>query len=194
MARKREFDTDAALEQAMLIFWRQGYEATSTRALQEAMGISSSSMYETFGDKRRIFLAALARFCELERSQTANAAREASNAAQFIEQLFASAEIIGQRPPSTYGSLAFNAMVEFGMRDADVTELLFSHYLAIAEIVAGVVAEAQAQNTITAQDNPMHLAHVILSALQGLVTIRRMKPEFSYGDAYKQVILRLLNS
>jgi TetR/AcrR family transcriptional repressor of nem operon len=194
MARKRAFDKDAALEQAMLIFWKEGYEATSTRALQDAMGISSSSMYETFGDKRSVFLAALARFCELERDQTSRMAHAMPTATQFIEQLFVSAETIVQGASSTYGSMAFNTMVEFGMRDADVTELLFAHYLAIAEIIAGVLARAQTTGAITAQEDPLQLAHVILSALQGFVTVKGMKPDFAYGSTFKQVILRLLNS
>lgn len=194
MARKREFDKDAVLEQAMLVFWKQGYEATSIRTLQDAMGISSSSLYETFGDKHSIFLAALARFCARERDQTAAQAREATSATQFIEQLFAGAEVIVQNDSSTYGSMAFNTMVEFGMRDADVTKLLFAHYLAIADIVAGVLKEAQRTGAITAREDPLQLAHVILSALQGFVTVKGMKPDFAYGDAFKQVIIRLLNS
>jgi TetR/AcrR family transcriptional repressor of nem operon len=65
MARQREFNKEEVLEQAMMVFWVQGYEATSVRDLQAATGISSSSMYEAFGDKRRLFLATLARYCAL---------------------------------------------------------------------------------------------------------------------------------
>ncbi|QPC85200.1 TetR/AcrR family transcriptional regulator [Phototrophicus methaneseepsis] len=193
MARKREFDKDAVLEKAMLVFWEQGYEGTSIRTLKEAMGISSSSLYETFGDKRSIFLAALARFCKLEHDQAAQMAQEVTSATQFIETLFASAETV-LPTRSTYGSMAFNTMVEFGMRDKDVTELLFAHYLDIAGIISDILAKGQKAGTITAQEDPTDLAYLILSSIQGFITINGMKPDFADIHAFKQVVIRLLNS
>lgn len=54
--RPLSFDRDAALWQAMLTFWRHGYETTSVADLTGAMGISAPSLYTAFGDKRRLFL------------------------------------------------------------------------------------------------------------------------------------------
>lgn len=55
MARPRSFDRDAALEQAMLLFWERGYDETSIGDLTAAMGIAAPSLYAAFGDKRRLF-------------------------------------------------------------------------------------------------------------------------------------------
>lgn len=63
MARRKEFDREAALDRAMHLFWRRGYEASSLTELLSAMRISRQSLYDTFGDKRRLFLAALDRYC-----------------------------------------------------------------------------------------------------------------------------------
>src|ERR1700737_2271235 len=60
--RPRSFDRDAALERAMEIFWRQGYEATSINDLTAAMGINAPSLYIAFGDKERLFLEAVERY------------------------------------------------------------------------------------------------------------------------------------
>ena len=49
MARPREFDEEKALDQAMRLFWTQGYQGTSLHDLLQTMGISKSSFYETFG-------------------------------------------------------------------------------------------------------------------------------------------------
>ncbi|WCB96811.1 HTH-type transcriptional repressor ComR [Baekduia alba] len=62
MARPRSFDRDAALEQAMRAFWAQGYEQTSISDLTRAMGIAPPSLYAAFGDKRRLFDEAVARY------------------------------------------------------------------------------------------------------------------------------------
>ena len=65
MSRPREFDEEAVLERALELFWRDGYAATSLQALLTHMGISRQSLYNTFGDKRRLFLAALDRYADL---------------------------------------------------------------------------------------------------------------------------------
>ena len=46
----------------MLAFWRHGYETTSLVDLTAAMGVSAPSLYTAFGDKKRLFLEAVARY------------------------------------------------------------------------------------------------------------------------------------
>src|SRR5438309_9989401 len=60
--RPREFDREAALEQAIDVFWRHGYEAASISDLTAAMGINPPSLYAAFGDKERLFLEAASRY------------------------------------------------------------------------------------------------------------------------------------
>ena len=60
--RPRAFDRDAALDRAMHLFWRKGYESTSVSDLTEAMGIAPPSLYAAFGDKKRLFLEAVDRY------------------------------------------------------------------------------------------------------------------------------------
>jgi AcrR family transcriptional regulator len=62
--RPRAFDREAALERAMHVFWRQGYEAASLADLTSAMGINPPSLYSAFGDKERLFLEAVARYTD----------------------------------------------------------------------------------------------------------------------------------
>jgi AcrR family transcriptional regulator len=59
MARPREFDQENALRKAIRLFSQQGFAATSTDELMRLMGIGRQSMYDTFGDKRALFLKAL---------------------------------------------------------------------------------------------------------------------------------------
>ena len=64
MARPREFDADDALERATRLFWTKGFEQTSLDELCAATGLGRSSLYAAFGDKRALYLAALARYEE----------------------------------------------------------------------------------------------------------------------------------
>jgi AcrR family transcriptional regulator len=59
MARPKEFDQERALHRAISIFSRKGFAATSTDDLMRAMDVGRQSMYDTFGDKRELFLRAL---------------------------------------------------------------------------------------------------------------------------------------
>lgn len=64
MARPRSFDTDAAVEQAMQLFWRRGYVATSMSDVYEATGLGAGSLYAAFGGKEGLFRRAFERYAE----------------------------------------------------------------------------------------------------------------------------------
>jgi TetR/AcrR family transcriptional repressor of nem operon len=59
MARPIEFDRSRAVNQALVLFWRKGYQATSLADLLAAMAISRSSFYAAFTDKRSLFVECL---------------------------------------------------------------------------------------------------------------------------------------
>ena len=62
MGRPRAFDADAALDEAMEVFWRHGYEGATIAQLTEAMGINPPSLYAAFGSKEGLLKAALTRY------------------------------------------------------------------------------------------------------------------------------------
>ena len=66
MPRTRSFDTDAALDRALRLFWRHGYEGTSIEALTAELGIGKPSLYAAFGNKRALFELALDRYAAIE--------------------------------------------------------------------------------------------------------------------------------
>jgi AcrR family transcriptional regulator len=64
MGRQREFDVDQALEAALCVFWRKGYEGTSYTDLQQATGVERPGLYAAFGNKEALFRRALERYYE----------------------------------------------------------------------------------------------------------------------------------
>jgi AcrR family transcriptional regulator len=62
--RPREFDVEKALDRALKVFWRKGYEGTSLADLTAAMGINRPSLYAAFGNKESLFRKALDRYAE----------------------------------------------------------------------------------------------------------------------------------
>src|SRR5207237_3295974 len=64
VGRPRAFDVDEALDQALRVFWRKGYEGASLPDLTKAMGINRPSLYAAFGNKESLFRKALERYVE----------------------------------------------------------------------------------------------------------------------------------
>ena len=62
MSRNKTFDIDKAIENAMEVFWEKGYEGTSMQDLVDVLGLSRSSIYETFGSKKDLYLVALDKY------------------------------------------------------------------------------------------------------------------------------------
>lgn len=85
--RPREFDAEKALDTALLLFWRHGYEGTSLSALTKAMRINVPSLYGTFGNKEMLFRKALDRYLQKPASYLPNALKEPT-ARRAAETLF----------------------------------------------------------------------------------------------------------
>jgi AcrR family transcriptional regulator len=64
IGRPREFDRDVALQEAMLVFWRKGFLATSMNDLCHAMGIRSPSLYAAFGSKEALYIEAVGHYAK----------------------------------------------------------------------------------------------------------------------------------
>ena len=86
MGRPREFDVDDALDRAMEVFWRNGYEGASVAELCQAMGIRPPSLYAAFGNKAGLFRHAIDRYLEQKTRYVAEAF-EAPSAREMVERL-----------------------------------------------------------------------------------------------------------
>jgi TetR/AcrR family transcriptional repressor of nem operon len=122
MARPKEFDREVAVARAMSVFWSKGYAATSTDDLLEAMKIGRQSMYDTFGDKRRLYVEALWRY-QLE-SVAGHIKRLRSKASPLagIEALVVGV-VSSDRTTREKGCMGVGAICEFGNADAELAQL-----------------------------------------------------------------------
>ena len=122
MARPKEFDQDQALQKAIHLFSRQGFAATSTEDLMRVMGIGRQSMYDTFGDKRALFLKALEMYVTESVNSTSAELEKPGGALSAVQNAlvtFAEREDLS----SAEGCMGLNAVAEFGQRDREVTRI-----------------------------------------------------------------------
>ena len=94
IGRPREFDFDNALDRALLVFWRNGYEGASIADLTDAMGINPPSLYAAFGNKEGLFRKVVDRYVE-RHACFWEVARAAPTARAMVEHLLrASADFV----------------------------------------------------------------------------------------------------
>lgn len=91
IGRPREFDRDAALEAAMLLFWRKGFAATSMNDLCQTMGVASPSLYAAFGSKEALYLEAIEHYIAIQGPPVWDRLAEGANARAGIENLLMAA-------------------------------------------------------------------------------------------------------
>jgi AcrR family transcriptional regulator len=122
MARSKEFDRDAALEAAIVTFATRGFEGTSTDDLLQSMKIGRQSLYDTFGDKRQLYLAALRKYSEGSFAAIQAIFDKSASPAAGIEGVL----LDFARNPRRLGStscLGVSSICEFGRSDPDVAKL-----------------------------------------------------------------------
>jgi TetR/AcrR family transcriptional regulator, transcriptional repressor for nem operon len=84
------FDYERALDEAMRLFWKNGYTGTSLRDLLKVMGIGEGSFYNTLKSKKRLFLECLKRYDDTEGRKRSHALMSAPTASLGIRALFGS--------------------------------------------------------------------------------------------------------
>ena len=113
--RPPSFDRAAVLDQLMMLFWERGYEATSQADMIERAGISSSSLYNTFGNKPDVLAAVLERYTEMSYGLLGSL-REGERGLEDVEAFFdfvIGTAQSGELPP---GCLMVRTMTELGGR------------------------------------------------------------------------------
>jgi len=121
--RPRGFDADEALERALLVFWEHGYEGASLATLTEAMGISTTSMYATFGNKEELFGKALQRYTEGLSAYVARAL-EKPTAFEVATAIVAGTIHTTTRPAGPHGCLGVQGALATGDAARGARDLL----------------------------------------------------------------------
>ena len=111
--RPREFDTEKALDTALLLFWRHGYEGTSVADLTKAIGINVPSLYSAFGNKEELFRKVVARYVQKPASYLPTALKEPT-ARRAAEKLLNSAIDMVMHPGHPNGCLLVHGALVAG--------------------------------------------------------------------------------
>ncbi len=166
------FDRDAALHQAMLLFWRHGYEATSINDLTAAMQITPPSLYTAFGDKKQLFLEAVHRYVSGPVTSDAIIAEAptARDAAMGLLQAAATG-FTGKDTPS--GCLLATSAISCSPAAADVQKALSDIRLGIKESLRRKIELENRKRGAKPKIDAEVMASYVMALIQGMSTLAR---------------------
>ncbi|QSB07087.1 TetR/AcrR family transcriptional regulator [Natronoglycomyces albus] len=171
--RPRSFDSEHVLQKATELFWRHGYDATSVKALTEALGIRTSSLYASFGDKRQLFETILERYQTYGQHVADQAFDRAANAYEAIESYLRALTVEYADPSHPPGCLVITAAVNCAPASADVEQRLRGIRQAARQ---GLIARIQADidaGLLAADVDAEALGTYVAAVIQGMSTQAR---------------------
>lgn len=177
MPRPREFDRDKAVQQAMELFWRQGYEAASVQALGAAMGLNPGSLYNAFTDKHTLFLEALRCYQVREHRLACDLFTGLETGRAAIARFFRLVVEQDSNDPDRKGCLMVNSAAELADRDPAVRAQVAASRAQMAALFRGAILQAQQAGEIDAERDPDALAAFLVNSLFGLRLTAKVQPD-----------------
>jgi len=173
--RPKCFDPEAALEKAMMLFWDRGYEGTSMDDLSAAMGISPSSIYATYGDKQRLFQAALDRYREGPGAYTAAILDKAPSAYAAIEEVLMTAADELTRAGRPAGCMLANAVTHCAPQTEHLQQLIAERRFMSLGLIKQRFDRGILEGELPAGTDTCALARFFGTVLQGMTIQARDK-------------------
>lgn len=165
--RPRGFDTDEALDRAVEVFWRQGYEGTTLDDLTGAMGINRPSLYAAFGNKEATFRQAVARYAEIDMAYVGEALAEPTARAVAEHYLRSNVRAI-TTPGKPAGCLSIQGGLAGSAEDERVVRFLADSRASGERRLAERFRRAVAEGDLAADERPADLAKYLSTVSAGL--------------------------
>jgi AcrR family transcriptional regulator len=169
--RPRSFDREAALDKAIRLFWRRGYETTSMRDLTEELGIGAPSLYSAFGSKQQLFAEAVRVYDRQYGGFIEAALEEEPTAKQAAARMLAEAPARYTRRGLPTGCLVISG--DAGTTDDAITRRLRrlrqSKITALADRIRADIATGE----LPADTDAVGIARYTMSTLAGIALAAR---------------------
>lgn len=185
MARTKAFDTEEVLDRALHIFWQKGYEGTSMQDLVDGMRINRASIYDTFGNKERLYLTALQRYLQRQHQQVQQLLARFSSVREALEQLLENMIQESLHDAERKGCFVVNATTGLANRYEEVNQLVLENERRMAFIFEAFIQQGKERGEIRLDQDEGALSSYIFSSIQGLrvlavtnsdlTTLRRVK-------------------
>ena len=165
MARNVEFDEQLAVSKAMDVFWKKGYNGTTMRDLTEAMGINSSSLYNTIGDKHELFIRSLKHYTESRMRAALKQLEPIKSPIKAIEKYIQSAAYVITNEADS--CLAIKTTFEVASTDKQVQQIIKADNDFTYNLLISLVERAIEKGEIKASQDAAMLTNYIINHFTG---------------------------
>jgi len=177
--RPKTFDQTRALEAAMFQFWECGYEGSSMQNLVDRMGISRQSLYDTYGNKRELFEAALKKYREeVIDPEVARLSDTSLRPTDLIRNHLHAIAEGGDGTP--VGCLMVRTATELPVEDEEIGRMLNECVTEVLATMEGVIRRGQENGEFDRERSTRELASSVIASGMGLHVMRRL-PEQGRG-------------
>ncbi|MFQ6397473.1 TetR/AcrR family transcriptional regulator [Nocardia sp. KC 131] len=167
--RPRQFDPDAALDRALEVFWRQGYEGTALSDLTEAMGINRPSLYAAFGNKEDLFGKVLDRYLDGPGAYAAHALDRPS-VLEVAEALVNGAIELTAGLNTPRGCLLVSNVHACGPDTDSIRREVIARRKAHTDALTHRLERARAEGDLPVDADPKALAYFMAAITDGIAT------------------------
>lgn len=181
MARTKEFDEEQALDKAIEIFWHKGYNGTSAQDLVSHLGISRSSLYDTFGDKQKLFVKSLEKYQKQNQDAITEFFNSSENIKDTLQTIFKQAVTESLEDRITKGCFMVNSTVELAMHNSEIAEVVKNNANKMINIFTDAIKKGQNLRQISDKTDAKVLARFIFNNYSGIRVLARS------GERDKQV-------
>ncbi|KDP87200.1 hypothetical protein CF70_002835 [Cupriavidus sp. SK-3] len=164
MARSIEFDKSEALSAAIEAIWHRGYHAVSTSDLTAEMGLAKSSLYNTFGNKREVFMAALRQY-SAERAVQLAQRLQRQPALKGFRALLTS---IASDNDAGKGCLLVNSAVEVAPHDPEIAAIVLDGFVQMQHVFEAAIRAGQTRGEVRDDAEPKAEAIALVCGISGL--------------------------
>ena len=177
MVGTRQFDHDTVVERAMMLFWRRGYGGTSIQDLEKATRLRRGSLYNAFGDKQGLFVAALKRY---ETTVGAERINQLSHPDPYraIEGFLDTLVTQMSEPRRPRGCLHTNTSLELPNVPDEVLRIIAERTAGIEGAMYVVLRRAQVEGRLDPAADARAVARFYLSVAKGIGVLHKV-----FGDA-----------
>ena len=185
MPRSRDFDEQEVLEKAMYLFWKEGYKTTSIEVLCENIGISRSSLYVTYGNKKTLFLKALKHY-QSKSSETLKVFFDQDLSVKTLIQNFF--EMVIDEIPTDQdrkGCFIVNTTTEMAAKDKDITEFVINNQHELEEVFENLILIGQQKGQISTDKDAKQLAAFYFTLFNGVRVIGKISTDH---QTFKSII------
>lgn len=192
MARTKVFDEEIVLNKAVNLFWQKGYNATSAQDLVDELGISRSSLYDTYGDKYQLFKNSLLQYRKKFSGAMIEMINKSDDFEKTLKDIFQYLVIESLQDRFSKGCFMVNSSVELAPHNLEIAKIVNDNMQDVEDALCILIEKGQEAGLFSKSHDARSLARFVFNAISGLRVASKSGADKKVFDDIVKVTLSAL--